>query len=126
METTVGERLLLLLDKKGMTQADLSRKTGRSKASISDVISGRRNMGLEFALDIAKAVDMPPVDFLVFMSMLPPQTPKDVILNQIDYIYGTLEDPGNKQKTLEYIEFLKTQEEKGNYNAGQNTKTEPR
>lgn len=126
METTVGERLLLLLDKKGMTQADLSRKTGRSKASISDVISGRRNMGLEFALDIAKAVDMPAVDFLVFMKMLPPQPPKDVILNQIDYVYQTLEDPGNKQKTLEYIEFLKTQEEKGNYNAGQNTKTEPR
>lgn len=51
-------RLAHLLESNGISQAELSRRTGFSKATISDLVSGKRpftvtqmnRMGLEFAL----------------------------------------------------------------------------
>ena len=122
METTVGSRLLDLLARKGLSQADLSRRTGYSKAAISDVISGRRNLGTEFAIDISKALDIPPEDFLRMMSILPPKPDADLTLNTIEHLYHTLEDPDSRQQALKYMEFLKTQEDQGKYNAGESPK----
>jgi len=126
MENSVGDRLLILLKQKKITQAELSRKAGRSKAAISDVISGRRNLGVEFAKDIADALDIPPEEFLRMMDILPPKPKADNLLERIDYLYHSLRDPGNKKRALEYMEFLKQQDEKGDYDERKSPSPQPR
>jgi transcriptional regulator with XRE-family HTH domain len=53
----IGQCLLqYLLDKRQMTQADLSRKTGISTQQISDYINNRRVMSLKNARIISRAI----------------------------------------------------------------------
>jgi putative transcriptional regulator len=55
--TEVGQCLLQnLLDKRRMTQADLSRKTGISPKQISDYINNRKTMSLKNAKIISRAI----------------------------------------------------------------------
>ncbi len=49
---------------KGWSQAELARRANVSPAAISDVISGRRNVGNDLAIAIANAFRFPPEEVL--------------------------------------------------------------
>src|SRR5690349_10952794 len=73
MNIDFGMQLLKLLEDKGWTQADLARRTGRSRTAISDVISGKRPIGQKLALDIATALNIDADDFFRNAGLLPPK-----------------------------------------------------
>src|SRR5688572_12112390 len=54
-----GNWLLLELEKRGMSQSDLARAGGVSRAAVSEAISGRRKVGKDLAKGIAKGLDLP-------------------------------------------------------------------
>lgn len=119
--------LVEYLRKNDLTQSDLARASGVHRQIISNYISGKvTKPDDEIVTKIAHAVKEDPEFMFRLSGLLPPKPDTDEILNRIEHLYHTLEDPGNKQKTLEYIDYLKTQEEKGKYDAGQNKQTEPR
>jgi len=126
MNIDFGDNLIRILKKKGWSQAELARRTGRSRTAISDVISGQRAIGRDLALDIAEAFDMPPDEMFRLAGLLPPKPDADQTLDRIDYLYHSLHDPDNKKKALEYMEFLKMQDEKGDYDERKSPSPQPR
>jgi HTH-type transcriptional regulator/antitoxin HigA len=56
--------LAYLLEERGMSQADLVRRTGIAKASVSDLVSGKRAFKLEQMHRVARAFGVPATVFL--------------------------------------------------------------
>jgi HTH-type transcriptional regulator/antitoxin HigA len=59
-----GVMLEHLLHAKETTQAELSRRTGVSRSTISEVLKGKRNLSVESAFRIAKHFHVDPALFL--------------------------------------------------------------
>lgn len=104
-----------LLDR-NMRPADLVRLSGLDSAVVSNLVNGKRNAGVDTATAIAEAFKLPPEEVFRIAGILPPEPPKDQTLQRIDYLYSTLKNEESKQQALQYIEFLKTQEERAEYN----------
>lgn len=111
----IGDRLLSLLKEKEVSQAELARRSGRSKAAISDIISGRRNMSADFAIDLADAFNVPPEDFFRMFDLLPPKRETNPIAQSI--LYNAVGLPEDEQKEILEIVLLKRRmaEERGTY-----------
>ena len=108
-----------------LSQSDLSRTSNVSRQIISNYISGKvRKPDEEILSKIARAVKQPPEFMFRLSGLLPPELQKDETLERIEHLYSTLKDPVSKQRVVDYIELLKTQEEKGSYNAPKNSATQ--
>jgi transcriptional regulator with XRE-family HTH domain len=59
-----GEALKMIREAQGLTQADLSKKTGISQSNISALESDARQMGRERAIVFAKALKVHPAVLL--------------------------------------------------------------
>ncbi|EMI55228.1 helix-turn-helix domain-containing protein [Rhodopirellula sallentina] len=62
--TTVGERIKARRDELDWTQDDLATKAGISKSFLSDLENGKRNVGADKLLDIARALSLS-LDYLM-------------------------------------------------------------
>lgn len=69
-----SEWLLITLEHKKWSQADLARASHLSSGTISDVISGRRRVGKDMATSIANALKLPPEQVFRAAGILPPET----------------------------------------------------
>jgi transcriptional regulator with XRE-family HTH domain len=61
---TVGERIKARRDELAWTQDDLANKAGISKSFLSDLENGKRNVGADKLLDIARALSLS-LDYLM-------------------------------------------------------------
>lgn len=61
---TVGERIKARREELGWKQDDLARKAGISKSFLSDLENGKRNVGADKLLDIARALSLS-LDYLM-------------------------------------------------------------
>lgn len=61
----IGERLLSVRRKKGMTQGEVAEKAGLSDRAYADIERGTANMRVETALKICKALNITPNDILI-------------------------------------------------------------
>lgn len=64
MTTTVGERIKSRREQLGWKQDDLASKAGISKSFLSDLENGKRNVGADKLLDIARALSLS-LDYLM-------------------------------------------------------------
>lgn len=110
-----GEIVLAMLEERGWSQAELARRAGHHRAVIHGVVTGRRNIGRDLGISIASAFDMPPETFFRKIGLFPEDIEADSTLEQIEHLYTTLQSEQSKQQALEYMHFLKTQEERGTY-----------
>ncbi|MBR9802086.1 helix-turn-helix transcriptional regulator, partial [bacterium] len=55
---TVGERIKSRREELGWKQDDLASKAGISKSFLSDLENGKRNVGADKLLDIARALNL--------------------------------------------------------------------
>lgn len=109
---TTTNWLLDELKVRDWSQADLARRAGVSRTAISDIISGRRNIGKDLALSLSEVFNLPLEEVYRRSGILPLEPPQDETLYKINHLYHTLKDETNKTRALEFIEFLKGQEEK--------------
>lgn len=58
-----GERMKLIIQEKGISQKELSRRSGITEAAISGYINGTREPGLVAVIRIAKALSVSPALF---------------------------------------------------------------
>lgn len=92
------------LDVRGLTQADLARKTNLSTAAVSLVINGKRGVGEEFCQAVAKALNLPTETVYRAAGLLPP-VPDDVeYLERFKMLLHYL-DPEDRDK-LEKIGWI--------------------
>jgi HTH-type transcriptional regulator/antitoxin HigA len=57
--TPPGETLLEILEERGLTQADLAERTGRSRKSIHEIIEGKAEITPETALQLEGFLSIP-------------------------------------------------------------------
>lgn len=99
----------------GMSQSQLARSAGVTRAAINGIITGARGPGTDLCNGIAKALRLPPEEVYRAAGLLPPALPVNPIIKQITYLTSDL--PESEQKDI--LEFIKLRhrlaEERGTY-----------
>jgi transcriptional regulator with XRE-family HTH domain len=84
--------LINQMDRKGITQADLSKLSGLSTAAISLILSSSRGAGTDACLAIAKALKLPPETVFRAAGLLPPAVKIDARKEMILHLAEQLPD----------------------------------
>lgn len=98
-----GDWLVAEMDTRGWSQSELARRAEVSPAAISDVLSGRRNIGKELATAIAKGLKVP--ESLVFQKagFLPPDKTHSEEVEQIIHEAEGM----SKDEQLELLSYIR-------------------
>ncbi len=102
---TKGRWLGDLLEQLGWTPADLSRATRLDSAVISNIRNGRREVGIDTAIVIGKAVGKSPETILRLAGKLPPAVEVDEEIEQIIHESEKL-NKTDQGEVLAYIRML--------------------
>ncbi len=100
------------LKHRNITQSELARRAGVTRAAMSGILSGARGPGVDLCQGIAKAFKLPPEEVYRAAGILPPEKEQDQTLYRINHLYHTLKDKASKTRALDFLEFLSQQEEK--------------
>lgn len=101
---TVGERIKMQRELKGMSQLELAKKIGyATKGTVSLIESGKRDVTIDKVIEIAKALDVTP-HWLMGWSASPLTIKTDYELT-VDSLKGL--DPEQLARVRKYIEFIK-------------------
>ena len=92
------------LERTGMSQSELARAAGVTRAAINGIITGARGPGTDLCNGIAKALRIPPEVVYRAAGLLPPEPAENPIINQITYLglhkggipYGYRKPPGHE------------------------------
>jgi transcriptional regulator with XRE-family HTH domain len=118
---TFSEWLLITLENKGWSQADLARAAKVSRSAISEIISGHRQVGRSTATSIASALKLPPEQVFRAAGILPPEN-EDPWADEMAHKLGQL-SPGLRNVAERFINSMVEQEEA---ERSKNTKPKPR
>ncbi len=78
------------LKEKEMSQSELARQAGVTRAAINGILSGARGPGTDLCLGIARAFNLPPETVYRKAGLLPP-VPKEIEKkNELSYIVSQL------------------------------------
>ena len=108
-----------------MTQSQLARAAGVTRAAINGVLSGKRGPGPDLCNAIARALKLPPEIVFREAGLLPPKSEADEITERAQHIINTYRYPETRQQALDYLEYLRLQEERGEYRAKPTTRPAP-
>lgn len=103
--TLFTDFLLEQLNTRDWSQADLAKKAGLSRAAISDVMSERRNPGVDLCTSIAEAFDLPPETVFRAAGLLPPAPEITPVMERALYYLSQL-DPEDQERVMLYLEVL--------------------
>ena len=120
---TIEQIISRVLRERNLSQNKLGEAMGMSGAQVSDVLSGNAKPGVKFCRALASVVGLPEEYVLRSAGLLPPITKPDELQERANHLFDTLKNSENKQRALDYLEFLHMQEEKGN-NAALTTNNE--
>lgn len=112
METKDTIWLRKIIKVAGITQAELSRRSGISATHITKVLNGERGLSEQAIISIAKAVQIAPETALYEVDRLPIMSQGDPITKEAEYLLGLL--PIEQRKiALGYLRYLVAEFEKG-------------
>lgn len=92
------------LNKREWTQADLARKASVSRAAVSDVMSGKRNVGRDLAVAISTALNVPLAEIFRANGILPPMAETSARSRQVEHLLSQLPDD-EYDGVIEYIKM---------------------
>jgi len=78
------------MKKRNWSQADLARKSGLDTSLVSNILSGRRNIGVTSANAIAKAFKIPPEIIFRKAGLLPEVFDSSERLEELIYLYNLM------------------------------------
>lgn len=117
---STSSRLLELLELYNISQAELARRTGLQRSTISRYISGQREMLLDKAKIIANAFNVNPAWLMGFDVDIEPFDSNAVMKTYLDTVkghalikineYAENMDEDQLKRLMEYAEFLMTRE----------------
>ena len=105
MSTEFIEWLMDQLNQREWTQADLVRRSGLTSAAVSRIVSGLRRPGTEACTAIANAIDLPPETVYRIAGLLPPESPLETELKEVNYRLSQLE-PYERFEAIQFIRFI--------------------
>jgi len=95
-----------------LSQIELASRSEVSTSYLSRIFSLEREASDQILMNLAAAVNLPPLDILRKANRIPADTDQDETLSRISHLYHTLKDQASKTRALEFLEFLSQQEEK--------------
>jgi transcriptional regulator with XRE-family HTH domain len=110
-----GDWLLKELKKRELSQSDLSKISGLSRGTLSNLINGTRGIGPDSLLAIAKALKLPPAQVFEAAGILPTKGDTDPWVEKMSHILEML-NPQNREMAERLIETMVEQEQAKNQN----------
>ena len=101
------------LKRQNITQSELAIRSGMSAAQISRIVNLVSPPSHETLAAIASGLHKPVEQIYRIAGVLPTSTDQDELQKNAIYLFDTLKDAGNKQRAVDFLEFLHLQEEKG-------------
>lgn len=93
------------LEKRGWKQADLARYANMDTGMVSNIMSGKRNIGPTTGVSIAQALNVPP-EFIFRKAGLLPEMPEPTAqTEQLLHLFNQLDDE-EKEDALFFLEVL--------------------
>jgi transcriptional regulator with XRE-family HTH domain len=102
------------LNRHGWSRREAARRGGFSASILDKVINGYSKPGIKFLQGLAKAFDISLTEVISHLN----DTWKDAneeTINLADWFIGSYKYPETRARALAYLEFLKLQEEKGEF-----------
>jgi len=112
MNTYSPNWLDTLLAEEGITQADLARASGLDSGTLSNIRNGKRRMEVDVAERIAKATRRKTQEILRLAGEIDDAPPADPRFDRIETLYNALQEDGNRDRALQFLEFLSGLEDK--------------
>ena len=103
---TFGAWLVEELTQRNMTQSDLSRVSGLSEGTISNIISGRRGRGVDSLKALARALKLPPERIFREAGLLPRDKSADAHNKEVEQIIEEVEDMTHEEQ-LEILSYIR-------------------
>lgn len=97
--------ILRKLDEKQWNQAELSRKSGLTRTTISDIISGKAKAGFDSCAGIANAFRMPVTEVLQQAGLIPKIPEATAKEAQLIHMFRSMDDQ-DKKTIMNMAEFL--------------------
>ena len=94
------------LKERGMSQSELARKAGVTRAAINGVLSGARGPGVNLIKGIARAFNIPAEEVFRHADILPPSVTKNEL---IERIINELRDLPHEERenVIAYIKMMR-------------------
>lgn len=103
------------LESRGLSQSELARSAGVTRAAINGILTGARGPGTDLCNGIARALKIPPEEVYRAAGLLPPAPKENPIVKQITYLTSNLPE-AEQQDILEFIKLRhRLAEERGTY-----------
>jgi len=80
------------LEDRGWSQRELARRSGLSATTVSQILTGQRDISPDVCLDFARALRLPPEDMLRRAGHLPPARDEDDIDAEARFLVQKLQD----------------------------------
>lgn len=106
-----GAWLVRQLEERGLTQSDLSRMSGLSRGTLSNIISSTRGRGPNSLMAIARALKIPLETVYRAAGLLPPESGSDEKVSEITHIYHEL-NTSNRDDLLDYARLRLQKQER--------------
>ena len=101
----MSEWLKAKLSETGMTQAELSRRSGISPGHITKVLNGERGLGEQGLKGIAEALKVPPEEVFRAAGLLPKIPETSAKEEQMLYLFRQMNND-QQQDVLDYADFI--------------------
>ena len=101
-----GIWLLQELEAKNMTQAKLARACGISTAQMSRIVSGSRGVSNDTLIAMADALQISRESILRAAKLLPLLPERDINIERIHHLLGSIYDDDLRTEALDFIEFI--------------------
>lgn len=117
MTIIFGEWLREKLDQQGIRPIELARRSKIDPGSLSRYLSGEREPTAQNLQAIAKGLHISHEEVFRAAGIFPVKPAHDEKTERGRYLLENYKSPATKERALEYLEFLRLQEERGEYAA---------
>lgn len=101
-----GDWLMAELERRGLTQADLSRMAHISSAQVANVVNGDRQAGDKFCRAVARAFDLPQTEVFRLAKLLDDEPDTNPLTDRLLAIAAQLSED-EMRDLLDYAELIK-------------------
>ena len=105
MENEFAKWLMTEMEKRGISQAELARRSNTTQGTISRIVSGERNIGFDVCVAISRALHIAPENVLRAAVLLPPASENIAEKEDLLHLFDQMSKE-KKKDLLNYAQFL--------------------
>lgn len=92
------------MNERRWSQADLAREANMTTSMVSNLLNGKRKVGISTANSLARAFQVPPTEVLSAAGLIPKIPAKTAAEEQLLYMFRQLSE-NDQEAILDFVEF---------------------